>query len=282
VYLGRMVGPRGFTRLVAVKRLHTSLLHDARFVSMLVEEALVASHVRHPNVVPALDVVEDHGEVLIVSDYVEGETLSKLLQLARARDQWPSVSIVTRIVVDLLRGLEAAHEAAEDGRPLHIVHCDVSPQNVMLGVDGQTRVVDFGIAKAADQARDTREGEVKGKMRYIAPEQLEGVPVDRRADIFAAGVVLWEALTKRPFRPPGELSKMVAAIVSGEVRRPSEHVEVSHELEEIVLRALARKPDDRFSFAGQMADALEQAERPASAKRRSCRAGSRPAAASCR
>jgi serine/threonine-protein kinase len=265
VYLGRMFGPRGFSRFVAIKRLHPGFGNDPRFVSMLVNEAGIASAVRHPNVVPTVDVVEADGEVLVVTEYVEGESFSALLRAARVREQWPTIPVVARIIVDLLRGLDAAHEAVgEASRPLEIVHRDVSPQNVIVGIDGAARVVDFGIAKAVDRARDTQQGEVKGKLKYIAPEQLTGNGVDRRADIYAAGIVLWEALTGHPYRGESETAALVRAILEGSARSPAPYVELAPELEAVVLRALHPDPSARFAFARQMADALEAAVRPAS------------------
>ena len=151
------------------------IANDPSFVAMFADEARIASRIRHPNVVPTLDVIEDAGELFIAMEYVHGETLSRLLRVCVESGERPPLDVAVRIVCDVLQGLHAAHEAKNDkGEALHIVHRDVSPQNVMIGADGIARVVDFGIAKAIDQGHVTREGEVKGKMRYLAPEQLSG------------------------------------------------------------------------------------------------------------
>ena len=187
VYLGRLKGAAGFERTVAIKCLHPGLTRDAETVSMLLDEAHIASRIRAPNVVPILDVISEDGEIFLVMEYVHGESLAKLVREAARRAEAIEPAIAVGITVDFLRGLHAAHEArADDGSPLGIVHRDVSPQNVMVGADGVSRIVDFGIAKAATRAQTTQEGQIKGKLGYMAPEQLRSEPVDGRTDSFAA------------------------------------------------------------------------------------------------
>ena len=195
VHYGRLVGPVGFSRLVAIKELHPHFAKDPEFASMLVDEARLAAHIRHPNVVPTLDVVVSAGALLLVMEYVAGASLADLGRASRkAREPIPP-SIAVAVVAGVLYGLHAAHEALnERSEPLSIVHRDVSPQNIVVGSDGVPRVLDFGVAKAASRLVTTRDGKVKGKLAYMSPEQLMNGEVDRRADVYAAAVVLWEAL----------------------------------------------------------------------------------------
>src|SRR4051794_29784074 len=171
VHFGRLLGPVGFSRTVAVKRLHAHLAKDPEFVSMFLDEARLAARVRHPNVVPTLDVVAAQGELFLVMEYVQGESFARLLHVTKSNGQRIPRDIVCAVLASVLHGLHAAHEAkSERGEALGIVHRDVSPQNILVGVDGIARVLDFGIAKAAGRAQVTREGQVRGKMAYIAPE----------------------------------------------------------------------------------------------------------------
>ncbi len=265
VHFARLVGPRGFSRTVAIKKLHAFLAAEAKVVAMFVEEARLASRVRHPNVVPTLDVIEQNSELLIVMEYVEGEALSKLMAAAKAAEQPVPLPIVSRFMGDILHGLDAAHEAKGDtGKPLDIVHRDVSPQNVLIGIDGVARVVDFGIAKASDRVHRTLAGEVKGKLRYVAPEQLVLEDVDRRADVYAAGVILWELIVGQPMRSTRDVRKLTTTVTEGTIVKPSTLGPVPPRLEEVVLRALERSPGARFPYARQMADALHEAVPPAS------------------
>jgi eukaryotic-like serine/threonine-protein kinase len=168
VHLARLRGARGFARTVAIKRLHPHVARDPDVLAMFLDEAHLAARVRHPNVVATLDVVAQGDEVFLVMEYVEGESLSRLQKTPEI-----PLAIASAIVCDMLHGLHAAHEAvSERGEPLQIVHRDVSPQNILVGLDGATRVVDFGIAKAASRLQTTRDGVIKGKLRYMAPEQI--------------------------------------------------------------------------------------------------------------
>ncbi|HEY6462542.1 MAG TPA: serine/threonine-protein kinase, partial [Polyangiaceae bacterium] len=196
VHVGRLLGPAGFSRTVAMKHLHKQFAGDPEFVAMFLDEARIAARIRHPNVVSTLDVVTLDGELYLVMDYVAGESVAHLLRGLRRRDAFVPPRIAVTIACDMLAGLHAAHEATDDhGQPLGIVHRDVSPQNVLVGTDGSARVVDFGVAKAAGRMQTTREGQVKGKAAYMAQEQLRGGAVDRRTDVYSAAVVLWETLT---------------------------------------------------------------------------------------
>ena len=261
VHFGRLRGQAGFSRTVAVKRLHAHLAKDPEFVSMFLDEARLAARVRHPNVVPTLDVVALEGELFLVMEYVPGESLARVVKAARADGVTMPLPIACTIVAGTLHGLHAAHEATnERGEPLDLVHRDVSPQNVLVGVDGVARVLDFGIAKAVGRLSTTRDGRLKGKLAYMAPEQLRHGLVDRRTDIYAAGVVLWELLAgERLFEAPSE-GEMVTRVLEARIEPPStRRAEVPRELDDVVMRALAKNPGDRFGTARQMARAIESA-----------------------
>jgi serine/threonine-protein kinase len=260
VHYGRMLGPAGFARTVAIKMLHREHARDPEFVAMFMDEARLAARVHHPNVVQTVDVVAAEGELFLVMEYLPAVSLSQLLYAARARHERPPPPIATAIVSDVLRGLHAAHEATEeDGGPLDIVHRDVSPQNVLVGADGTARVVDFGIAKATGRAAQvTREGQIKGKFAYMAPEQITNVGVTRQSDVFAASIVFWELLTgERLFQADSEPA-LLAAVLSAPIRAPSTiAAELGPELDRIVLRGLARDVSVRYASGRDMALDLE-------------------------
>jgi serine/threonine protein kinase len=265
VHFGRLLGAAGFSRTVAIKRLHPHLSEDPDFLSTMIDEARVAARVHHPNVVPTLDVVAEGSELLVVMEYVRGESLSRLLRSETARLQRVPLPIASAIAVGTLHGLHAAHEATSDhGEPLGIVHRDVSPQNILVGVDGVARVIDFGVAKATGRLQTTRPGVLKGKMAYMAPEQLSSGEISRRVDVYAMGVVLWELLTgKRLFAGESD-EQLVVRILVGAKEPPSRRApEVPADLDAIVMRALSKSPEDRFGSAREMADALMRIVTPA-------------------
>ena len=176
IHLGRLRGAAGFNKTVAIKRLHTHLLADREFVTSFIDEARLASRIQHPNVVPMLDVLEADGELLLVMEYVHGLSFARVFRTLAAAGKRAPVAVVTvAIVADALHGLHAAHEATDErGEPLHIIHRDVSPQNMLVGADGGARILDFGIAKARGRLGGTASGVLKGKLGYMAPEQLLG------------------------------------------------------------------------------------------------------------
>ncbi len=258
VHLGRLLGSAGFTRTVAIKRLHPQYAKDPDFVTMFVDEARLAARIHHPNVVATLDVVSTDGELFLVMEYVMGESMGRLIPLTRAKGERIPPPMVATIMAAALHGLHAAHEARDEhGAPLGIVHRDVSPQNILVGVDGNARVLDFGVAKAAGRLQTTREGQLKGKIAYMAPEQIGGT-VDRTTDVYAASVVFWEALTaKRLFQGDSEVEAM-RKVLDGHVEPPSKYApDVAPALEQIVLRGLHLDPRQRFQTAGEMALAIE-------------------------
>ncbi|HEY5453383.1 MAG TPA: serine/threonine-protein kinase, partial [Polyangia bacterium] len=194
VYLAVADGPSGFTKLVVVKVLRKSLASDADFRLMFVSEARLAARLHHPNIVQTNEVIEVDGASVLVMEYLDGQPLSQVI--VRGKQGAFTLAMQLRVLVDALAGLHAAHELADfDGTPLGVVHRDVSPHNLFVTLEGHAKVLDFGIAKLERSLVETEVGTVKGKLRYMAPEQIASDKLDRRADIYAAGVILWEALT---------------------------------------------------------------------------------------
>jgi serine/threonine protein kinase len=267
VHFGRQVGSGGFSKMVAIKRLHPQFGKIPEFVDMFLAEARLAARIRHPSVVQPLDVLRVEDEVFLVMEYVEGDSLSRLMKATIARQEKVPLPVAVAILSGVLRGLHAAHEAKSDkGEPLGIVHRDVSPQNVLVGIDGTARVIDFGIAKAADSVQITREGELKGKLAYIAPEILNGQRGSRRSDLYAAAVVLWEVLTAQRLFDADYQSAVLANILHRPVDPPSDFIPgLPPLLDIVVMKGLARDPSDRYATAREMAIALEEATPAASA-----------------
>ena len=261
VHLGRHVGPMGFCRTVALKRLLPQFVDDPAFVAMFLDEARLAARIQHPNVVSTLDVVIAPKELVLVMEYIHGATLSTLVKRS---DAIPP-AMVSAVITDALYGLHAAHEATDElGQPLSVVHRDVSPQNILVGVDGVTRVLDFGIAKATQRSQVTRDGAVKGKLAYMAPEQLRARHIDRRSDVFAAAVVTWELLTGRRLFDFDDSGAAVNHILNEPRVAPSKAGASTDSFDEVVLRGLTHDAADRFATAREMALAIEQACAPAS------------------
>jgi serine/threonine protein kinase len=265
VYVGTVRGALGFRQLVAIKKPHAHLLLDKEFRQQFVTEARLASLIHHANVVDVRDVEANDDEVSLVMDYVEGASLGELLQQAV---EGPRVSpgVAVRIALDACAGLQAAHDITDErGRPLHLVHRDISPQNLLVGIDGVTRVADFGVAKFDKKAgASTTDGNLKGKLAYMAPEYLHGGSIDRRMDIFAMGIVLWEALTgSRLFRGQHEADTMQRVLKHAAPPISEVVPGVGTALDAIVETALSKSRDDRFDNAAAMANALESSAREA-------------------
>ena len=265
VHIARMVGPVGFARIVAIKRLHAHLANDPEFRSMFVDEARLVARISHPHVVPTLDVVAEDGELFLVMEYVAGESLARLLLRGNGRRAAVPPAIASAIMAGVLHGLHAAHEAKnERGESLKLVHRDVSPENILVGADGASRVLDFGVAKAIGRLQTTRDGRVKGKLGYMAPEQMRGKGATRQSDVYAAAVVLWEMLTGRRLFASSEDGEIVEQVLVGLVDPPSKWApDVSEALDELVMRGLDLAPDRRFATAREMAFALERCAPPA-------------------
>ncbi len=269
VHFGRLDGAGGFSRVVAIKRLLPHLVEDPEFTEMLLKEARLAARVRHPNVVPTLDVVASKGDVLLVLEYVTGEALGTLCRIqAKERKQFIPIEVAVSIMHDTLQGLHAIHEAVDEkGRLLGLIHRDISPPNVIVGVDGMARVLDFGIAKALQQREESVPNRLKGKSGYMSPEQVRGERLTHSSDVFAAGIILWELLTlRRLFNAKTESDRM-SMIVEGGYKKPSEHrQEITPALDQVVMKALALDTRERFATVREFQEALEKAAPSASAR----------------
>ena len=260
LYLARIQGPQQFEKLLAIKRIHDHLSFEVDFVNMFQDEARIAALIHHPNVATLFDMGQIDDSYFIAMEYVHGQNLTDILKAAtRHRDRFPWPEAV-RIVASAAAGLHAAHTLRTSaGEPLNVVHRDVSPQNILISYDGHVKMVDFGIAYAAERLHTTGAGTLKGKVGYMSPEQTGGRQVDHRADIFALGVVLFESVTvSRLFRGQTDAETLLkvrqAVIPSARQRNP----DLPPALEQILQKALARRPEDRFDSAEELSDALEE------------------------
>jgi serine/threonine-protein kinase len=265
IFLARMGGAGGFQRFVAIKRLHPHLAHEADFVEMFLDEARLAASIHHPNVVPILEVGESPAGYYLVMEYIEGDTLWNLRNMVTETKPGGKLPLPTavRIIHEALLGLHAAHELVDEaGQPLNVVHRDVSPQNILVGIDGTARLTDFGVARAATRLSSTRSGEVKGKMAYMAPEQVRGEEIDRRSDLFAMGIVLWEVLAnKHLFLGPSEVATMHRVLNEPVPDLYTTVQGLPKRLADLVAKSLERDPTKRFATALEMAEAIEAATR---------------------
>jgi serine/threonine-protein kinase len=265
VYVGTARGALGFRQLVAIKKPHPHLLLDPSFRASFVKEARLASLIHHANVVDVRDVEAIEDDVSMVMEYVEGASLWELLHVASRGGPEIPPGVAVRIVLDACAGLHAAHELTdEQGLPLNLVHRDISPQNLLVGLDGVTRVADFGVAKFRTTGTNTTLGHMKGKLAYTAPECLQGCPVDRQIDVFAMGVVLWEALTgTRLFRGQHEIETMQRLVEYSPPPVSEAAPALGPELDEVVEMAIAKSREARFENVLAMASALESSARAA-------------------
>jgi serine/threonine-protein kinase len=269
LFLAATEGAGGYEKTVALKRIHPHLAKDRRYLEMFLDEARLAARIVHPNVCGVIDFGEYEGEHFLAMDFIAGVPLATLLRMVgrsptlRADPQW--LPVVIRILLDAAEGLHAAHELRDpDGKHLEVVHRDVSPQNLLVGFDGITRVLDFGIAAASDRIHHTRTGEVKGKFAYMAPEQVSQQTPDRRIDVWALGVVAWEALTlRRLFRRDGTASTIYAVLEEAIDAPSTSSPRLPSALDEPVMACLDRSRDRRTAtaraFAMRLRDALARA-----------------------
>ncbi|MEM7137556.1 MAG: serine/threonine-protein kinase [Myxococcota bacterium] len=265
VYLARATGGApGFEKLVALKRIHPHLASEKDYVEMFLDEARIASRITHANVCSVFDFGDADGEYFIAMEYLVGEPLSRVHRRVVANADQRSSKLLparmARVIASACEGLHAAHELKDDaGETLHVVHRDVSAENLFVTYDGVVQVVDFGIAHAKQRVHHTSAGQVKGTFPYMAPEQMTAAVVDRRVDVWALGAVLWELLTlRRLFLRDTDVNTMYA-VLSGEIRPPSDYrKDVPKELDEIVLRALQRNPEERWQDAREMGKALRR------------------------
>jgi serine/threonine protein kinase len=267
VYVGSAAGALGFRQLVAIKRPHAHLADDPTFCAALVEEARIASRLHHANIVDVRDVEVDESGIQLVMDYVEGASLSELIRGWAKEPPARGEAVALRIVLDACEGLRALHElTGDDDAPLGLVHRDVSPANILVGLDGVARIADFGLAKPLLAVeRTTSEGALRGKLGYMAPEYIRGKPIDRRIDVFAMGIVLWEALSrKRLFRGEndGDTLDRVQTLAPPLLAEllPSLGA-AGAALDGVVARALAKDPEERLSTIAALSAELEKVVR---------------------
>lgn len=262
VFLARQSGPGGFERPVVIKRVLPHLVRETVFHDMFLDEARLVVRIHHPNVVHVHELGDERGELYLVMEYLEGESLSVLTKRLRATGQSVSDRGIVHILAEACAGLHAAHELSEGGESLGLVHRDVSPHNLFLLYTGQVKVIDFGIAKAADRTSRTETGAIKGKFTYMAPEQVRAEPLDRRTDVFALGVVLYELLTQTSlFSRDNELLVMQAICSDPIPDLRACRPDIDPELERIVMKALARSAEDRYATAAAMRRDLVALER---------------------
>lgn len=259
VYLARQKGPAGYSKLVVVKRVKPSLANDKDFVAMFVNEARLAALINHPNVVQIFDLGQDKRDWFLAMEFLDGRDMLQVGRACRALNKAVPFDVTARIIADACHGLDHAHRlVGADGKPLNLVHRDMSPENILITFEGQVKVVDFGIAKARDNAFRTQAGQIKGKLGYVAPEAILGKALDARADIFAIGATLYLFLCGRPaFTGSNPMEIFERSLQPPE--RPSKlNSRVPPMLEEICVKCLEKDPNNRFRTAGELRAALEE------------------------
>jgi serine/threonine-protein kinase len=260
VWFARQCGKHGFEKLVAIKTILPKFADDIRFQQMLLDEARIASRIEHPNVAHILDLGEEHEILYFAMEYVDGDALSKLGRACRDKSITIPTGVILRVLADVCAGLHEAHELKDpDGKPLEIVHRDVTPHNILVSTKGIAKLIDFGIAKARSRVGDdTGSGIFKGKVKYMAPEQALGDPIDRRADVWAVGSTLYHLLTGKPaYDGDGQLATL-QLLGSGQPPAPLPS-SVHPSIAAVVRRALAHAPEDRYATASELREALEEA-----------------------
>src|SRR3954463_8429355 len=259
VFKAKAFGVEGFERLVAVKRILPNIAEDEEFIAMFIDEAKIAVQLQHANIAQIFDLGKVEGSFFIALEYVLGRDLRATFDRLRQRGEVLPFAQACFIVMQVCEGLDYAHNKRDgQGHELHLVHRDISPQNVLIGFEGEIKLIDFGIAKAAGKASKTQAGILKGKFGYMSPEQVRGLPIDRRSDIFAVGIVLYELLTgERLFIGESDFSTL-EKVRNVEINPPSSYnKKIPQELERVVLKALARDPDDRYANAIDLHDDLQ-------------------------
>jgi len=265
VYVGRRAGPHGFSKRFAIKRILPQLARDPHFVSMFCDEARVCAALAHPNIVQVVDFGEHDGELFMAMEYVDGLSCARLLRAVASRGERVPVGVALFIAHEVLRALAYAHEARDEaGRSLGIVHRDVSPGNVLIGRAGEVKLTDFGIVRGEFIDRRTSPGELKGKIGYMSPEQAVGEDVDYRSDLFTTAIILAELLIARPLFPGRDEVEILSRIHAADLTVLRRHAAtIRPDLLRLLIRALAKKPEDRFGSAAEMADAVRAVARAA-------------------
>jgi serine/threonine-protein kinase len=260
VFLASQLGPGGVTREVVVKRVLPQLSAASDFVDMFLDEARVAARLSHPNVVQVFDFGQENGSYFLVLEYLDGADIDTILRLAQQRHQPMPERIAALIAAQALDGLQYVHSlAGPDGRPLHVIHRDVSPSNLFVTYQGTVKLLDFGIAKAESNLSTTQAGMTKGKIAYMAPEQLLHEPLDPRSDVFALGIVFYELLAGLGLFHRADSGAMMRAVLTEPIPPPSTlRPGLSPQLEAVAMRALSRNPDERYASAAEMRAELDK------------------------
>jgi len=258
IFLARHKGRGVGKKLFVIKRILPHLAKEAEFVEMFLDEARIVERLVHPNIVHVFSVEKIQGEYLIAMEYLAGENLWTVLRTCKLKHVRPPVGVTTAIVIQVAEGLQYAHTICDqNGRPMNIVHRDISPQNIFVLYNGNVKIVDFGIAKAAARSTSTQAGTLKGKLAYVSPEQILGGDIDARADVFSLGVVLWESLTGHLFRKEGDKLELIDKIISQEVPSPRRiNASIPKQLADITLKATARDREHRYPSAEAMKEEL--------------------------
>src|SRR5258705_9274554 len=259
VFVAKAFGVEGFERLLAIKKILATMGEDAEFIHMFVDEARIAVQLSHANIVQVLELGKHDENLYIAMEYISGRDLRQLIERFRKREQSVPVPQACLIVAEVCEALDYAHRKRDaQGRPLGIVHRDVSPQNVLVSFEGEVKLIDFGIAKAAGKGSKTQAGILKGKFGYMSPEQVRGLPVDRRSDVFSCGIVLYELLTgERLFVGESDFSTL-EKVRNVEILPPSPYNrKIPDELERILLKHLAKDVEDRYQNSIDLHDELQ-------------------------
>ena len=259
LYLARSTGIEGFEKLIVCKRILPQYTSRKDIVEMFLDEARIAAMLHHSNIVQVFDIGEDGGNYFFAMEFLHGEDTSRLMKAVTARREQLPLEHAINIMLGVCAGLHYAHELKRANEPLNLVHRDVSPQNVFVTYDGGIKLLDFGIAKAENKSSATRVGQLKGKIRYMSPEQSRALPLDRRSDIFSAGILLWELTTGRRLYRGASDFDVLKAIIEGDAPAPSMvKPDYPKPLEKIVMRALRRNREERWQTAQEMQLALEE------------------------
>lgn len=260
VFLAVQKGMEGVLKAVVVKRVLPNLTENPHFREMFADEARIAARLEHPNIVRTYDFGANNEQYFTVMEYLAGEDIARLMpRLVKTQHQLPLAGVAW-IIGEICKGLHFAHELTDaDGNPMHLVHRDLTGSNVVLTYAGEVKIIDFGVAKTTTNQAKTKSGAIKGKLAYMAPEQLSAGPLDRRVDVFAAGVIMWQLLTLRPLFARDSQAATMYAVMNETIEPPSVYRDdVPARLDEICLRALARSPSDRYATMEEMQDELEE------------------------
>lgn len=260
VYLAHKTGPGGFEKWVAIKRIHPQYLEDESYVHMFLDEARIAAAVHHPNVAQVFDLGQEGDEYFIAMEYLHGEHLASFLKRLRQQSEKMDWCLAAHVISRIAQALHAAHQATTSaGEPLRLVHRDVSPHNIFLTYAGNIKLTDFGVAQAINRLAKTKTGGIKGKVAYMAPEQVLGLELDHRADVFSLGAVLWELIFDRTLFAGESDAAILMQVAKGQVPKPSSILStLPARLEAILLHALAKEPDQRYGSALEMASDLDE------------------------